>query len=256
MSTPSLKRHNHRVHPCEIAKKEELLKFLLSQNNSKKIIVVTSEVSELTTEQENVSIVSDKELYLNPELRCELLISYDLPDKAIVYMSRISKSDSHALILLDPDEEKLLHPIERLNGRTIMQELIEGFSEERMEKTAQPVAKDFDPREERKRAFLGTDEKPKKPWEEKKSYDDKPRGDKKPWDKKPYDDKAKGDKKPWEKKERGENKYLGNDASGKAKFSGKSGERNHHFDGTPKNKAPRLTGKTISIKGKTKKEAE
>ncbi|MFT5660455.1 MAG: superfamily II DNA/RNA helicase [Sulfurimonas sp.] len=274
MSTPTLKRHNHRVHPCEIAKKEELLQQLLSQNTGKKIIVVTSEKSELTTEQENVSIVSDKELYNTPELRCELLISYNLPSKAIVYMSRITKSDSHAIILLDPSEEKLLHPIETLNGRTIMLEHIEGFSEERIEKTAQPVAKDFDPREERKRAFLGQDEKPKKPWEdkekksyddkprgdkkpyEKKSYDDKPRGDKKPWDKKPYDDKAKGDKKPWEKKERGENKYLGNDDSGKARFSGKSGERNHHFDGTPKNKAPRLTGKTISIKGKTKKEAE
>lgn len=256
MSTPTLKRHNHRVHPCKIEKKEELLQLLLSQNATKKIIVVTSEKSELTTEQENVSIVSDKELYNTPELRCELLISYDLPSKAIIYMSRITKSDSHAIIFLDPSEEKLLHPIETLHGRTIMLEHIEGFSEERIEKTAQPVAKDFDPREERKRAFLSQDEKPKKPWEdkEKKSYDDKPRGDKKPWDKKPYDDKGKGDKKPWEKKERGENKYLGNDDSGKARFSGKSGERNHHFDGTPKNKAPRLTGKTISIKGKTKKD--
>ena len=260
MATPTLKRHNHRVHPCESGKKEELLHILLAKNTGKQIIVVTSEPSELKTEQENVSIVSDKELYKNPELRCELLISYDLPGKAIIYMSRISKSDSHALILMDAKEEKLLHPIERLNGRTIMQEPIEGFSLERVEKTAQPVAKDYDPREERKRAFLGTDEKPKKPWKdkEKKSYDDKPRSDKKPYDKKsydkkPYDNKSSGDKKPWEKKERSENKYLGKDDNGKAKFSGKSGERNHSYDGSSKNKAPKLTGKTISIKGKTNK---
>ena len=94
MSTTSstLKRHNHRVHLCKNEKKEALLAQLLTQNTGKKIIVVTAQKSELTTSQENVSIVSDKELYQNPELRCELLISYDLPEKAIVYMSRITKS--------------------------------------------------------------------------------------------------------------------------------------------------------------------
>ena len=259
-SQTTLKRHNHRVHPCKDEKKEELLKLLLSKNSDKKIIVVTSSESELTTDQENVSIVSDKELYNNPALRCELLISYDLPEKAIVYMSRITKSDSHALILLDPNEEKLLHPIETLNGRTIMQELIEGFSEIPVEKIAQPTKKDFDPREERKREFVARNETPKKDFQNKKSYEDKPRKefkDKKPYDdrpKKDYSDKPRGDKKPWDKKDKKENKYLGKDENGKAIFSGKSGDRNHSYDGTPKGRSPKLTGKKISIKSLNKKE--
>lgn len=239
---PTLKRHNHRVHPCKNEKKEELLAHLLKQNSGKKIIVVTSVESQLTTEQENVSIVSDKELYKNPELRCELLISYDLPEQDIVYMSRITKSDSHALILLDPSEEKLLHPIERLNGRTIMQERIEGFSEVIEEKQVQPTKKGVDPREERKRAFVESNDKPKKSFKDKKPYNDKKSYSDKP--KKEYDSK----KKPWDKKTKEENKFLGKDENGKAIFSGKSGERNHRYDGTPKGKSPKLTGKKISIK--------
>lgn len=228
MATSSLKRHNHRVHPCPTEKKEALLHLLLAQNDTKKIIVVSSQSLELTTQQTNVSIVSDKELYNTPDLRCELLISYDLPEQAIVYMSRISKSDSHALILMDAQEEQLLHPIERLNGRTIMQEMIEDFSPIREEKIAQPSRKDADPREERKQAFLAQNEDVSK---------------------------EDTDKKPWEKRDKKENTYLGKDDKGKGKFSGKSGERNHRFDGKPKGKSPKLTGKTISIKGKAKKDA-
>ena len=237
-TTPTLKRHNHRVHPCKNEKKEELLTLLLSQNIGKKIIVVTAELSQLTTQQENVSIVSDKELYKNPELTCELLISYDLPTQAIIYMSRITKSSSHALILLDPSEEKLLHPIERLNGRTVMQELIEGYSEALEEKLAQPAKNAEEAREERKRKFIGTDKKEKRPFS----------------DKKPYEKREKSDKKPWDKKEKKENKFLGKDEKGKASFSGKSGERNHSYDGTPKGKSPKLTGKKISIKTLKKKD--
>ncbi len=247
-----LKRHNHRVHPCKNEKKEELLALLLSKNTGKKIIVVTSEPSELTTEQENVSIVSDKELYNAPDLRCELLISYDLPTKAIIYMSRITKSDSHALILLDPSEEKLLHPIETLNGRTVMQELVEGFSEVVEEKQAQPGKPTSVQREERKREFVKRNE-PKKIYDDKKPY-----GDKKPYaDKKPYSDKPKrdyDDKKPWDKKEKSENKFIGKDENGKAIFSGKSGDRNHRHDGTPKGRSPKLTGKKISIATLKKKD--
>lgn len=224
-ATPQLKRHNHRVHPCKNEKKEELLKQLLEKNSSKKIIVVTAEKSELTTEQKNVSIVSDKELYNSPELRCELLISYDLPAKAIIYMSRITKSEAYALILLDPGEESLLHPIETLNGRTIMQELIEGFSEIPEVKQAQP--KKLEKNQEARKDF--------KPREGKF---DKPRGEKKPWD----------------KKEKEESRYIGKDENGKSIFSAKSGERNHRYDGTPRGKDPKLTGKKISITTRKKKE--
>lgn len=261
-STPALKRHNHRVHPCNDDKKEELLHFLLEKNSDKKIIVVTSKKSQLTSSQENVSIVSDEELAATPEAKCDMIISFDLPSKAIYYMARIAHTETYALILVNPSEERVIHPIETLIGRTIMQELVEGFSEIRIEKTAQPIRKDFDPREERKRAFLGDDDKPKKPREDrdKKPYDDKPRREYSDKDKKPYGDKPKRDysddagKKPWEKKKRADNKFLGKDEHGKGIFSGKSGERNHHYDGTPKNKAPKLTGKKISIKGVKKKD--
>ena len=268
--TPTLKRHNHRVHPCKDEKKESLLQLLLIQNTDKKIIVATSTPSQLSTEQKNVSILSDEELIASPDAKCDMLISYDLPSKAIKYMARIAHTTTYALILVNPSEEKLLHPIETLIGRTLMQELIEGFSEVVIAKTAQPTKKDFDPREERKRKFLDDGEKPKKPREDKKSYaDKKPYADKdkkpytdkdkKPWGDKPkksYSDDSKGDKKPWPKKERQESKFLGKDENGKAIFSGKSGDRNHHFDGTSKTKQPKLTGKTISIKGKTKKETK
>lgn len=262
--TPTLKRHNHRVHPCKDEKKEELLQLLLSQNNDKNIIVATSAKSELSTEQENVRILSDEELTAAPDAQCDMLISYDLPSKAIKYMARIAHTDTYALILVNPSEERLLHPIETLIGRTLMQELIEGFSEVVVQKTAQPAKKDFDPREDRKQKFLNDGEKPKKSFKDKKPFSDKDKKpytdkDKKPWAdkaKKSYSDDSRGDKKPWEKKEKQENKYLGKDENGKAVFSGKSGDRNHHFDGTSKTKAPKLTGKTISIKGKTKKETK
>lgn len=241
---PILKRHNHRVHPCKNEKKEALLKQLLEQNNTKKIIVVTAEKSELTTEQENVSIVSDKELYNTPELRCELLISYDLPEQDIIYMSRMTKSDSHALILLDPSEEKLLHPIERLNGRTIMQEYIEGFSEIPVEKQAQPEKLEKN-RGERKPRDDRKEFKPRDKDFKPRDKDFKPRDNK--FDK-PKFDKPRGDKKPWDKKEKPEGKFIGKDENGKPIFSAKSGERNHAYDGKPKGRAPRLTGKKIQIK--------
>jgi hypothetical protein len=140
-------------------------------------------------------------------------------------MDRISRTETFALILVNPSEERVIHPIETLIGRTIMQENIEGFSEIREEKVAQPTKKDFNPREERKKEFLSrNEEKPKKEFKEKR------------------------EQKPWEKKERKENKFLGKDENGKAIFSGKSGERNHRYDGTPKTKTPKLTGRKISIK--------
>ena len=240
MSTPTLKRHNHRVHPCKSEKRDELLELLLSKNSNKQIIVVTSTKTELTTSQANVTIVSDEELAASTDLKCDLLISYDLPQKAITYMARIARTSTYATIILDASQEKLIHPIETLIGRTIMQELVEGFSEVVVQKEAQPIKKEFKPR----------DDRPKKP------YSKDSRGEKKPWEdrpKKKFDD-SKGERKPWEKKERKENKFLGKDENGKAIFSGKSGDRNHSYDGTPKARAPKLTGKKINIKSLTKKE--
>ena len=236
--TSTLKRHNHRVHPCKDDKKEELLKLLLEKNSDKKIIVVSSTKTDLSTEQENVTIVSDEELIANKELTCTMMISYDLPSKASKYMDRIARTDTFALILVNPSEERVIHPIETLIGRTIMQENIEGFSEIIEKKQAQPTKKDANTREDRKKEFLSSnEEKPKRDFKDKKPYSKDNRNDK-------------NDRKPWEKKEKKDNKYLGKDENGKAIFSGKSGDRNHRYDGTPKAKAPKLTGRRISIKPK------
>ena len=251
----TLKRHNHRVHPCPNEKKEALLKLLLEKNVDKNIFVVTAAKSELTSQQANVTFLSDEELNQSPELQCDLLISYDLPLKSLQYMNRLSHTTTYALVLVNSSEEKLLHPIETLIGRTIMQENIEGFSEVKFNKQAQPVKKDS--KEERKRKFLADDMDDEKSFKSKSPYDTKK---KKPWSDKAkisYDDSSEeGEKKSWDKKPKKENKYLGRDESGKAKFSGKSGERNHHFDGTPKGKETKLTGKKINIKDMKKGKEE
>ncbi len=95
--------------------------------------------------------------------------------------------------------------------------------------------------------------KPKKDYgdEDRKSYDKD--GKKKEW-KKDFNKSDSAGK--WDKKKKEPNKYLGKDDNGKAKFSGKSGERNHRFDGTPRDKwdAPRKVGKKISIKARKPKD--
>ena len=60
----------------------------------------------------------------------------------------------------------------------------------------------------------------------------------------------------WDKKKKEPNKFLGKDENGKAIFSGKSGDRNHKFDGSKREKwdAPRKVGKKISIKARKPKE--
>lgn len=209
-TTPALKRHNHRVHPCQAEKKDELLKLLIQKNAQINILVVTSgdkEKIQNIEDLKNVTVVSDEDLLNSPDLKTELIISYDLPDKAIIYMARIAHTTSHALILLDESEEKLLYPIETLIGRTIMQESIEGFG----------------PKVVVKAEVEKKEHKPKR--------DDKPRS-----------------KKPFNKDKKSFNKFLGKDENGKAIFSSKSGERNHRYDGKPKESAPKLTGKKINIK--------
>ena len=203
-SAPTLKRHNHRVHPCETEKKQELLNILLAKNSEKSIFVVTCDENdslENLSNAKNVLFISDDVLLKSPELHAELVISYDLPDKAIAYMARIAHATTYALILLDLTEEKLLYPIETLIGRTIMQEPIDGFGpiivvkEEIVKKEYKPRddKKDFKPRNN---DFKG----------EKKKFGDRPSRDDKPRSAKPYDkdkkDEKSGFKKPWDKNNR------------------------------------------------------
>ena len=158
-----------------------------------------------------------------------------MPEKSIVYMSRLSHSTDAAIVLLSKEEESLLYPIENLLGRAIKQEVLGEFSDV----TALKTPEEREAIKERKR--------------EKNLKDETPIFKKKEFSK---EDKAKAAQ--WEKKKKAPNKYLGKDEDGKAQFSGKSGDRNHSYDGTPKEKKdykiPKKTGRSVAIKGLNKKD--
>ncbi len=271
MASPTLtiKRQNHRIHPCEQKLKNKLLNILITQNSGKNILIVTATgplVLEDFPAVENVFIRSDSELTEAAELRCDLLISYDLPADAIVYMARLARTDSHAVILLDRSEQTQLYPIERLLGRSIRQEIITGFEPliDTME-TKRENDKEFrrEKREQRDER-PPRDDRPRK--DDRARRDDK-RSDKRPYesnkrddkrtDRKPYDNDKRDDRrparKPYEsdakkpesrvKKSSGASRYIGKDENGKPMFSGKSGERNHGYDGKPKEAQDRAKSK-------------
>ncbi len=337
----TIKHNKHRIHPCPNEKKLALLNILLSKNSGLSIVVALSDNTLLTKEtitEANVSVLSDKELAGLPELKCELLISYDLPQTAELYISRLAKTTDSAIALLDISEQNNLYPIETLLGRVIRQEIVVGFEYPEQEKMKIAPKPSLKPKSDAKRAERKPFDKPKydkKPFDkqrsdrpkregakkedggsERKSYDkpkydkpkregegserksyekpkregekserkpfDKPKYDKKPFEKSSYDrpkrdgegserksyEKPKYDKpkkegetserKPFEKPkyDKKPNKFLGKDESGKAKFSSKSGERNHRYDGKPKEsvEAPKNVGRKISIKALKPKE--
>ena len=232
----SLKHNKHRIHPCPNDKKLSLINLLIAQNATLDIVVATAEDTQAIKEAitaSNVKVLNDKELLKLPELRCKLLISYDLPSTAILYMARVAKATEGAIILLDKDEQKQLYPIETLLGRVIRQEIVAGFEyaiEEKLKREQKPFDR---PKRDGERSERKPFDKPKF---------DKPKRDGEKSEQKSYDKPKRDDKK--------SNKFLGKDESGKAKFSGKSGERNHRYDGTPKEKyeAPKNVGRKISIK--------
>ncbi len=129
-STITVKRHNHRIHPCDTERKAQLLEFLITQNADKSILIVTANDTDAVQSMvsgENISVVSDAALADDSALTAELVISYDLPAVAADYQTRLQRAKTHALTLLDANDQKLLYPIETLLGRTIMQELLEAF---------------------------------------------------------------------------------------------------------------------------------
>lgn len=270
----AIKPNNHRVLPCPNDKKLSLVNKLISENRNDKIIVVTSTDAKVVEEflqnensqsLENVQVLDDKTLIKDESLICDLLISLDVPSKAIIYMARLSHT-TRAVLLINESEQKLLYPIETLLGRVIKQDIIEGFEYEVKEKPktdSRPAMKSMSKKdikdEAKKRYDKETGEpKPKsfdKPKREYKSDDkksfDKPKKDFKPGDKKDF---KKDDK--WSKTKKAPNKFLGKDENGKAIFSGKSGERNHRHDGTQRDASfpPKKVGRKINIKALKKPE--
>lgn len=267
----TIKHNKHRIHPCPNEKKLALLNMLLSQNSGLSIVVALSDNSLLTKEaitEPNVSVLSDEELAGVPELKCELLISYDLPQSAELYISRLAKTTDSAIALLDISEQNNLYPIETLLGRVIRQEIVTGFEYPEQEKMKIAPKPSLKPKSDTKRAERKPFDKPKydkKPFDKQKS--DRPKreddgSERKSYEKPKYDKPKKegeaSERKPFEKPkyDKKPNKFLGKDESGKAKFSGKSGERNHRYDGKPKEsvEAPKNVGRKISIKALKPKE--
>ncbi len=245
-TTITIKAGNHRIYQCPNEKKVALINKLIEDNKKLDIVVVcSSDVAALreSLDSKEVRVVEDRELVKDKDLKCEFIISYDMPIKAIVYMARASRASEKAVMLLNESEQRLLHSIETLMGRAIKQEAIEGFMYEVETKSPQdpkkrkPLTKAQITEIAKKRHEDATVEKPKR------DFSDKP--------------KREGDDR-WAKKKKEPNKYLGKDDSGKAIFSGKSGDRNHRHDGTPRNKydAPKAGGKRISIKARKPKSEE
>jgi hypothetical protein len=245
--TITIKPNNHRIYQCPAEKKVALLNELILQNKTANIVVVcSSDASALKEQIENkdIKILEDKDLVRDKELSCELLISYDIPIKAIVYMARVAKATQKAFLLLDKSEQNELYGIEMLLGRAIKQEVVTGYEypvvtqEKSTKPTQKKMSKEDIKGEAKKRYEAKTQDAPKKEFKAKKNF------------------KAGDDK--WAKKKKAPNKFLGKDENGKAIFSGKDGERNHRYDGTPRGKydAPKAGGRKISIKAIKPKESK
>jgi hypothetical protein len=245
-ATITIKPNNHRVYQCQTNKKKELLNKVIEDNANADILVVCSKDSQIikdALQNKAISVIEDKELIKNKDVACEMLISYDLPIKNIVYMARLGRASNKAIIILDEAEQKELYQIEMLLGRAIKQEVIKGFEYEKIAPKEpdfgrKPLNKEQIKEIAKKRYEEKTGEPKEKSYKEKRNFGDEER--------KSYD---KDGNKNWDKKKKTPNKFLGKDENGKPIFSGKSGERNHHYNGTPKK-----TGRTINIKARKPKE--
>lgn len=245
----AIKRQNHRLHPCDAQRKPELLAHLIAQHTDKRVLVVTSGDPALLAPfaSETVTVAEDTALSATAKAAYDLVISYDIPESAIAYMTRLAQAKQFALALLDPAEQPRLYPIETLLGRTILQETLPEFAPE----APAAASKSFKKPKGHKRPDRPTDgtEKTEK-WAKQKRKPSRPAdGSEKTekWSKqkhkpsRPTDGSEKTDK--WAKPKPKSSRYLGKDADGKAIFSGKSGERNHRYDGTPKSDEEKAAGK-------------
>lgn len=260
----TIKRQNHRIHPCSTARKTELLNFVISQNPARSILIVTANDKKAIdiAQTKDITLVSDSDLVQPSETMYDIVISYDLPDKAIIYMTRYARAKEFAIILLGAEDQKNLYAIETLFGRTITQEPIAGFEPnfgiaveqknkeemaaqraKREEERARPPKREFKPKREDSRSEFKprrddskSDFKPRRDdaRPEFKREERSPRDDSRPA-RKPYEGNRTESKSsnPWDKKPR-PTEFLGKDENGKPIFGTKTRERNHYIDGTPR----------------------
>lgn len=124
----TVKRHNHRIHPCETSKKQELLKHLTTLYSDKSVLIISSANSGTTEiEDKKITLSNDLSLQELTDRQWDVLISFDLPANAEDYLTRFARAKEMALILFDDKEQTLLYSIEKLLGKNIKQEIIKGF---------------------------------------------------------------------------------------------------------------------------------
>ena len=254
----TIKPNNHRVYQCPSDKKIELVNQIVSENEKLDVLLACSKDVETIRgliQSDKIRVMEDREIVKDKELTCELLISFDMPIKGLVYMARVAKATQKAIFLIDVNEQKALHDVETLLGRAIKQDVISGFEYPVVEKkeSDEPALKKMTSKqikeEAKKRYDKVTAEPEEKQFKPKRDYGDE---EKKSYSK---DGKKKDFKKSdsagkWDKKKKEPNKFLGYDDNGKAKFSGKSGERNHRYDGSARDDryAPKKVGRKINVK--------
>lgn len=174
----TIKRHNHRIHPCESSKKQALLKHLSDLYSDKSLLIVSS-ANKGTTEIEDkkITLSNDASLQEFPDRQWDVLISYDIPAKAEEYLTRFNHAKEMVLILVDEKEQTLLYPIEKLLGKNIKQEIIKGFEPKTEEKKAFIKHR---PTESQKRSAKDDEAKKKNQIDKEKQFSAK-----KEWNKKP-----------------------------------------------------------------------
>jgi len=128
MSKSTIKRHNHRIHPCENKRKQELLKHLTDLYQDKNVLIISNANTSTTEiEDKKLTLSNDKDLAEMKDRSWDVLISFDLPKVAQDYITRFKRASEMALILISQDEQTDLYPIEKLLGKNIPQEEVKGF---------------------------------------------------------------------------------------------------------------------------------
>lgn len=215
----TIKRQNHRIHPCSTERKTQLLNFVISQNPARSILVVTAKNTKAIdiTQTKEIILVSDSDLVQPSQMMYDIVISYDLPEKAIIYMTRYARAREFAIILLGAEDQKHLYAIETLFGRTITQESVSGFEPNFgiavEQKNKEEMAAQRAKREEERA-------NPSRPTKGKKNEEKSSNS--------------------WEQKKKKPTQFLGNDENGKPIFSTKTRDRNHYIDGTPRSESEKV----------------
>lgn len=193
----TIKRYNHRVHPCSTEQKQNLLKHLVDFYKDKSILVISDANTKVTEiEDKNMTLCDDDALREMGDKKWDVLISFDLPKDPQEYIDRLPFATIMALIIADDKEQQTLFLIETLLGKNLTRETIEDFADLNIE------AKQ-----------MGMKAQEQKRWNMPQKPNDKPS--------KPYDKKKNAT-------------YIGKDENGKPLFSAKSKDRNHRYDGTPR----------------------